>query len=310
MKFSNVSPTKLRLVQSLIITFLTIPCFKVAGEAEQIELTFRNHASASSDREFILYHGRKSKGVTNLYIADINGDNEKAFFGPSVKIIQEAELSPNEEYIIYISGKSYQNGDLALYTADIATKQEKLLVKFENANAKSPTWSPDGKYVLVEARDQSTRTSQLYLINASGSNLQKLETKSEHLVQPKFSPDGKSILAVNRDKNNIGNLVKFSLNDKQQPSQLTNSRDNDIMPTWMPNGKGVVFSRIKEGDNQSDLYYLNVSSLKVTKITDTPNASEYFPTITNDGRTLFYDSFTVSDGSPSSKIRYMELGNY
>ena len=40
MKFSNISPTKLRLVQSLIITFLIIPCFKVVGEEEQIELTF------------------------------------------------------------------------------------------------------------------------------------------------------------------------------------------------------------------------------------------------------------------------------
>jgi Tol biopolymer transport system component len=57
----------------------------------------------------------------------------------------------------------------------------------------SPTWSPDGKYVVF-ATWTDDAGGDLYRVNADGSGLRKLTTTSLYYVRPAYSPDGRRIV--------------------------------------------------------------------------------------------------------------------
>jgi WD40 repeat protein len=67
-----------------------------------------------------------------------------------------------------------------------------------------------------------------------------------------------------------------------RPVNITNSPGYDNQPAFMPDGAGILFTSIRGGGTQTDIYRYDVASGSTTQVTKTPE-SEYSPTVTPDG---------------------------
>ena len=63
---------------------------------------------------------------------------------------------------------------------------------------------------------------------------------------------------------------------------ITNSPGYDNQPSFTPDGRGILFTSIRGGGTQTDIYRYDVASGAIARVTDTPE-SEYSATVTPDG---------------------------
>ena len=66
------------------------------------------------------------------------------------------------------------------------------------------------------------------------------------------------------------------------PVNITNSPGYDNQPAFTPDGSGILFTSIRGGGTQTDIYRYDVASGETRRVTSTPE-SEYSPTVTPDG---------------------------
>lgn len=73
----------------------------------------------------------------------------------------------------------------------LATRERKAVANFKGSNS-APAWSPNGDKLAVVLTLHGG--SQIFLINADGSGLQRLAQSPGIDTEPNFSPDGRSII--------------------------------------------------------------------------------------------------------------------
>jgi hypothetical protein len=67
-----------------------------------------------------------------------------------------------------------------------------------------------------------------------------------------------------------------------QPANITLSPGYDNQPSFTPDGAGILFTSIRGGGTQTDIYRYGVASGSTSRVTTTAE-SEYSPTVTPDG---------------------------
>jgi hypothetical protein len=67
-----------------------------------------------------------------------------------------------------------------------------------------------------------------------------------------------------------------------QPVNITNSPGYDNQPAFTPDGAGILFTSIRGGGTETDIYRYDIASGTTRRVTSTPE-SEYSPTVTPDG---------------------------
>jgi hypothetical protein len=67
-----------------------------------------------------------------------------------------------------------------------------------------------------------------------------------------------------------------------QPANITHSPGYDNQPSFTPDGAGILFTSIRAGGTQTDIYRYDIASGSTLRVTTTAE-SEYSPTVTPDG---------------------------
>jgi len=152
-------------------------------------------------------------------------------------------------------------------------------------------WSPDGTQIAFDsqmgdpkgtASYNNPTTTEIYLINADGSNLRKLTDNHVIDAGPGWSPDGKHIVFFsNRDGDpnytmkkafsakNDGAFQIYSVTaDGQNIQRLTNTPANNMQPAWSPDGKQIAFSSNRDGNYE--IYVVNADGSEPTRLTESP----------------------------------------
>jgi len=88
---------------------------------------------------------------------------------------------------------------------------------------------------------------------------------------PAAPPDTEIFLAPLGDGTSVG-----------RPVNITNNPGYDNQPAFTPDGAAILFTSIRGGGTQTDIYRYDVASGSTTRVTSTPE-SEYSPTVTPDG---------------------------
>ena len=210
--------------------------------------------------------------------------------------------------IAFVSGR---DGNPEIYVMDNDGSNQQNLTN-NPASDHSPSWSPDGKrIVFVSDRDGHARdgihgrsTSDIYVMEADGSNQQNLTNHRAGDESPSWSPDGKRIVfSSDRDQGRDdphNSEVYVMAADGGNQQNLTNSPHEDRYPSWSPDGKRIVFSSSREGHFRNilrvtdEIYVMDADGGNEQRLTENRN-NDWQPVWSPDGERIAFSSDTKGD---------------
>lgn len=225
-----------------------------ADGSYQVRLTYTDHEAYSlmplwsPDGKQIAFASGPDMRTLNAYVMNLDGRDRKviapgviqswsadgAYINLGSKVLhleagEESEIedengevlsgifSPDWSKIAY----SKQEGDfLNLYIYDRATKTRQQIT--EQVNAVSPEWSFDSQKVVFAAYlGGGWETSEIFVVNADGTDLKQVTHDGGNAWKPAWSPDGSRIL-FSSDKDNKQYPYLYVMNENgSHVTQLT-----------------------------------------------------------------------------------------
>ncbi|PKM41757.1 MAG: hypothetical protein CVV03_11605 [Firmicutes bacterium HGW-Firmicutes-8] len=142
-----------------------------------------------------------------------------------------------------------------------------------------------GKIVFVSDREASDR--KIYIVNADGTNLRLISTKTNSNDTPAFSPDGEKIaFEGGLSKNDVSEIF---ITNGSSLTQLTDyaSVDTYKSPKWTADGKTIFFVKHEGATKHFTIYRYDLTSKKEQKVLDNAGGSDI--SVSPDGRYLAYE---------------------
>lgn len=148
-----------------------------------------------------------------------------------------------------------------------------------SARVRSPSWSPDGGWLVFEHDGASFR--DLYRIAADGTGLRRLTDDAEGNFEPAVSPDGRSIaFASSRD----GDAELYLMDaDGGGQRRLTAFHRDDWGPAWSPDGTALAFLSAREGADRVFLVSPDGTGLRPLRAAADTSVAEASPVWSPDG---------------------------
>lgn len=134
-------------------------------------------------------------------------------------------------------------GEFDIYLYDGATDTLTPLTADNPDRDTTPVWSPDGTRIAYRAR--SGGNSDVWVMDADGSNKTRLTTDSGFDGDPRWSPDGSQLLFTS-DRTGDYEIWIMDVDGSNQRN-LTNHPADDEYPTWSPDGSLIAFHSDRHG---------------------------------------------------------------
>jgi Tol biopolymer transport system component len=170
--------------------------------------------------------------------------------------------------------------------------------------------TPQGR-IVFEAFVEYDNT-EIFVINADGSNLVRLTNRDGFDDDPAWSPDGTKIAF---SSSGFGKWNIFLMNsDGTNIERVTDHYGLDGSPEWSPDGKEIVFQSdmdtkmIKYGDGRDDfsvyqLYIVNLVDGSVSRLTTDSQTNDIHPAWSPDGEHIIFSSI---HGFENSQIEMVD----
>ena len=128
-------------------------------------------------------------------------------------------------------------------------------------------------------------SANIYLIDSTGENFQKLTTDDVPKHALTWSPDGHSFAYQSK----VAGMLDIYVVDvrKKESRQLTNHPSRDLRPAWAPNGKWIAFVSDRAGS--LDLYRIDADGSNLMRLTNHGNIGT--STWSPDSKWIAYDSY-------------------
>lgn len=144
-----------------------------------------------------------------------------------------AAISPDGQQIAFVSDRTDIGGDghdIYVVPVNETFSPERALTSDGNALVESGVaWSPDGRQLVFAAGAPNSRRSDLFLIEADGTNRRALVENFGECARPVWSPDGQYVIfASNRNGKWELYVVEVASGEIYQ---LTQTSEDVIMPT-------------------------------------------------------------------------------
>ena len=221
-----------------------------------------------------------------VWVSDVDGKNQKALTTASTKTFptganDNASFSPDGKTLVFASGRDFTGQGMGvpnptlrlIYTMNADGTGQKALTGNTAADCSehAPKYSPDGKLVVFSrvctSDPISNSTDQLFVVNADGSNQQRLVTGADasgaNLDFGTFTPDSAAVLYVSDKDNPNRDLYEVNV-ASHQVSRVTHLTSGVVgAPMISPDGKTLY---LVEGSPASPTY--EVHSLDRTGAND------------------------------------------
>ena len=209
----------------------------------------------------IIYTKSLNDSIDGIYISDFN--NHRLLLD-SLHWTFYAKFTPNSEIIALI-----HDSELYFKRRDRTSKKELITIARD-----FPQWSPSGKKFAIELFGEEC-SSQIAIANADGSDIKQLTTSFFHNTdlgrcsygneRPIWSPDESKIIYVSRADS--GQYRIFCMNsDGSNQIRLTNFYSTN--PAITPDGKKIVFNAIRNKEQDSEIYIMDIDGKNQTPITN------------------------------------------
>jgi Tol biopolymer transport system component/serine/threonine protein kinase/Tfp pilus assembly protein PilF len=215
---------------------------------------------------------------------------------------QFAKVSPDGKKIAFSSNR---DGKPEIYVMNADGKGEPQRLTFNTVEDKAAAWSPDGKKIAFDNVRVSESESDIYVMDADGSNQINITNSPGYDTRAAWSPDGKKIaFASTRSSAEQINLDIYVMNaDGSNVTRLTNDPEFENDPVWSPDGTRIAFTRAtKQGS--LEIFVMNADGSNVINVSNNP-ASDTNPAWSPDGKLLAFSSSRSTNSRASQDIYVM-----
>jgi serine/threonine-protein kinase len=190
----------------------------------------------SASPRIVYVHG--SVGNTNIYVANADGSGRTCIV---CNACDEAEpaWSPDGRHIVY---QSDCGGSYDIWIVSSSGGNPTQLTRTSGTDEREPDWSPDGSQIVYRAsavRSDRNADGELWMMNANGSNQQRLGGKTILGRSPTWSPDGQKVLFMS-EQSGHWQIYVYDLRTGNT-ARLTNCSTNCRWPCWSPDGQYVAY---------------------------------------------------------------------
>src|SRR5437667_1075724 len=231
------------------------------------------------DGRDIAYFSEKNSFFVDLYLADAETGRVKRRLVKStlsnnyesLRFINSAgSFSPDARYFA-IAAKHKDKDDLVIL--DVKKGGEFRRIPIPLNGLTTPAWSPDGRQLVFTGYDGGL--SDLFVVNADGSDLHRLTNDKNADLQPAWSPDGKTIaFATDRGPETdssplrFGNLRIALLHLDNGSIEVLRHMDQgkNIDPAWAPDGRSLAF--VSDRNGISNIFLYDLSDGNIYQLTD------------------------------------------
>ena len=210
------------------------------------------------------------------------GDRDPAFSpdGRSLAFIRLASLSSGELYVVDLDDH-------------LRTGGEPRRLTFDNANARTPAWMPDGKEIIYSCTRGGYRS--LWRLRL-GRDPQPVALGGEQANHPAVSPQGDRIAYART--NDTSGLWKIQLEGPDgrpsPPQRLTRSTRRERNVAYSPDGRRIAFESNRSG--ASAIWVAAADGSEQRQLTFLGGTVTGTPRWSPDGQSLAFDSRVTGPG--------------
>ncbi len=247
---------------------------------------FDGDPAFSPDGSHIAFDSYRN-GDTDLFIVDSNGKNERQITKTPGGYNTTPQWSPDGRSLVF---NSERDGFGDIYTINLTTAAVTRVTTTSGANAykDSPAVSPDGKTILLHARET---VDEVDLMDLTSGNLQTLVKSTRAYSLIAWSPDGKQIaFSMQPTGAQDTNIYTLALGANATPQKVSSGFD-DKDPAWSPDGKQIAFSGYDgKTDKSFNIYVVNVDGTHVQRLTSDDKA-DIEPNWSPDGKQIAFTGY-------------------
>ncbi len=236
---------------------------------------------------FIRRDTGRNASVLMLSNLDGSGEHELRVRDAPLSYSGAPVWSPDSTKLV-VAADVQKQVHLNLVTIDASTGKETTLQTPRWRAISRLSWMPNGKQLIVTAREINESTSQLWMLGFPDGAVRRLTNDLEGYFWVSLSADGRML--VTRQQKIISQLWLLPDGDLKQAKQLTfgeRSLDGYVGLAWTPDGK-IIFSAF--ANNTTDLYSMNTDGSNRVPLTINAGQDNTYPVISADGRYLVFIS--------------------
>jgi TolB protein len=185
--------------------------------------------------------------------------------------------SPDGTRMAYVS---FQHKKPVVFVQSLsASRQPAPVANYKGSNS-APAWSPDGKQLAVVLSKDGG--SQIYLMNADGTNLRRITFSGVIDTEPFFTPDGQSIYFTS-DRGGSPQIYRMPAAGGE-PVRMTFEGDYNVSARISPDGKTLAY--ISRNSGRFQLMAMDLETKQTQTLTD--GQRDESPSFAPNGRIILY----------------------
>jgi TolB protein len=153
-------------------------------------------------------------------------------------------------------------------------------------NEHQPVWSPDGERILCTS--QRTGNTEIFVMNADGSNPVNLTNRPDWDSDPAWSPDG-NLIAFSSRRTGVERVHVMHADGSNVRDLLGRDMVSWVAPSWSADGKQILYCG-PDGTGSVQIFVVNADGQAAEALTDGPGFNG-FPVASPDGLYVAYVHF-------------------